>query len=108
MPQMSEDRRSERRQSLIDAAWKCAAREGHHIVTVDDAAWRQGQQGHALRRLPSKRTLLLALLAEDAGLVDSLIGGLTDGPVNGADRLRRRHGIARHPWVMTNHGIQAQ
>jgi AcrR family transcriptional regulator len=57
---------------------------------------------------PSKRALLLALLAEDAGLVDSLIGGLTDGPVNGADRLRRRHGIARHPWVMTNHGIQAQ
>lgn len=90
MPRISEGRRSERRQSLIDAAWRCAAREGYHSVTVDDVCLEAGvSKGMFYGYFSSKQALLLALLEEDAGLIDSLIGGLADGSVKGVDRLRR-------------------
>jgi TetR/AcrR family transcriptional regulator, repressor for uid operon len=90
MPRISEGRRGERRQSLIDAAWRCAAREGYHSVTVDDVCLEAGvSKGMFYGYFSSKQALLLALLEEDAGLIDSLIGSLADGTVRGVDRLRR-------------------
>lgn len=90
MPKISDGRRNERRQALIDAAWRCAAGDGYHSVTVDDICVEAGvSKGMFYGYFPSKQALLLALLDEDAGFIDGVISGLADTPVGGVDRLRR-------------------
>lgn len=90
MPKISEGRRSERRQSLIHAAWRCAARQGYHSVTVDEVCLEAGvSKGMFYGYFPSKQALLLALLEDDAAVIDGLIEKLAAGPVKGVDRLRR-------------------
>ena len=40
MPRISTAARSERRQQLIEAAWRCAGRMGYSELTVNDIAPR--------------------------------------------------------------------
>lgn len=90
MPRISGRRRRERRQALIDAAWRCAAVHGYHELTVDDVCAEAGvSKGLFYGYFQSKQQLLLALLEEDAGDIDTLIGGLATGPGDGVARLRR-------------------
>jgi AcrR family transcriptional regulator len=90
MPRIPGRQRTERRQALIDAAWRCAAVRGHHDLTVDDVCAEAGvSKGLFYGYFQSKQQLLLALLEEDAGDIDALIGGLASGPGDSVAQLRR-------------------
>ena len=63
MPKLRPETRVERRQLLIDAAWRCAALRGFSDLTVDDVCARSGgQQGRVYGYFEHKQDLLLALL----------------------------------------------
>ena len=89
MPKISEEVRSERRQALIDAAWRCAARQGYHAMTVDDVCAEAGvSKGAFYGYFDSKQHLLLTLLDEDAAEADSLVAELSGRALAPVDRLR--------------------
>jgi AcrR family transcriptional regulator len=98
MPRISGRRRWERRQALIDAAWRCAAVRGYHELTVDAICAEAGvSKGLFYGYFRSKRELLLALLEEDAGDIDTLIGAMDRGPGDSVARLRRfAHAMLKH------------
>lgn len=90
MPKISEERRAERRQALIEAAWRCAARRGYHELTIDDVCLEAGvSKGLFYGYFQSKQQLLLTLLDDDAGVINGLIGDLAGGRGGRVDQLRR-------------------
>jgi AcrR family transcriptional regulator len=70
MPKLLESTRSGRHQQLVDAAWRCIARQGYRDLTVDDiCAEASLSKGAFYGYFPSKGALLLALIADDAETV---------------------------------------
>ncbi len=89
MPRISSAARSERRQQLIDAAWRCAGRMGYRDLTVDDiCAEAEVSKGAFYGYFDSKQDLLVALLEEDAAELDGVLGTLADRNVSNVERLR--------------------
>ncbi|MGH7777485.1 MAG: TetR/AcrR family transcriptional regulator [Candidatus Dormibacterales bacterium] len=79
----------ERRQQLVDAAWRCAARRGFQATTVDDVCAEAGvSKGAFYGYFEQKQDLLLALLEDDARFHEQLIERLTVAVGSGAERLR--------------------
>lgn len=90
MPKLSPETRSERRQALIDAAWRCAAARGFRDLTVDDmCAQAQVSKGAFYGYFEQKQDLLLALLEDDAAALDRELDQITAGTRSGTERLRR-------------------
>ena len=90
MPRISETVRDERRQQLIQGAWRCAARKGYRDTTVDDVCAETGlSKGAFYGYFDSKQALLLALLEEDAGAVDLVLDELDAEELGSLERLRR-------------------
>ena len=89
MPKISDEVRSERRQALIEAAWRCAARQGYHAMTVDDVCLEAGvSKGAFYGYFDSKQHLLLTLLEEDAVEVDEIVADLSGRRMAPVERLR--------------------
>jgi len=89
MPKISDEVRSERRQGLIEAAWRCASRQGYHAMTVDDVCIEAGvSKGAFYGYFDSKQHLLLTLLEEDAIEVDDIIADLAERQMEPVERLR--------------------
>jgi AcrR family transcriptional regulator len=89
MPRISDDARLERRQLLIDAAWRCAGRMGYSELTVDDiCAEAQVSKGAFYGYFASKQDMLLALLDEDAAELDGLLETLSQRNLSNMSRLR--------------------
>ena len=89
MPRISSAARSERRQQLIDAAWRCAGRMGYRDLTVDDiCAEAEVSKGAFYGYFDSKQDLLVALLEEDAAELDGVLATLADRNVSNVERLR--------------------
>jgi TetR/AcrR family transcriptional regulator, repressor for uid operon len=90
MPRISLAVRTERRQHIIDAAWRCAARKGFGDLTVDEVCAEAGlSKGAFYGYFDSKQALLLALLEEDAAFLDELLERLGATSVSNVERLRR-------------------
>lgn len=90
MPKIRSETRVERRQSLIDAAWRCAAVRGFREVTVDDVCAEAGaSKGAFYGYFNQKRDLLLALLEDDAAALDRELAQITHGCPSGVERVRR-------------------
>jgi TetR/AcrR family transcriptional regulator, transcriptional repressor of aconitase len=90
MPRLNETVRQERRQRLLDAAWRCAARKGYRDTTVDDICLEAGvSKGAFYGYFVNKQELLLALLEDDAAGVDRKIEELEADGLGQAERLRR-------------------
>jgi AcrR family transcriptional regulator len=90
MPRISTLVRSERRQQLIDAAWRCAARMGFRDTTIDDVCAEAAvSKGAFYGYFDSKQKLLLALLEADAAGVDSLLDRLSRAHLSDVARLQR-------------------
>lgn len=90
VPRLREADRQERRQRLLDAAWRCAGRKGYRDMTVDDVcAEAQVSKGSFYLYFETKQDLLLALLDDDAALVDRRMEGLEALDVSQAERVRR-------------------
>lgn len=90
MPRITPAVRTERRQHIIDAAWRCAARKGFADLTVDEVCVEAGlSKGAFYGYFASKQGLLLALLEEDAAFLDQIMERLDASPVSNVERLRR-------------------
>jgi AcrR family transcriptional regulator len=89
MPKLADAARTERRQALVDAAWRCAARKGFQATTVDDVCAEAGvSKGAFYVYFGQKQDLLLALLDDDAHFYDALIDRLSKSESSGVRRLR--------------------
>jgi TetR/AcrR family transcriptional repressor of uid operon len=90
VPRLAEAARTERRQQLIDAAWRCASKQGFQSLTVDDVCAEAGvSKGAFYIYFEQKQDLLLALLEDDATGVDKTMQDLTRSGAGGVERLRR-------------------
>jgi AcrR family transcriptional regulator len=70
VPKLLESTRELRRRQLLDAAWRCIARQGYRDLTVDDVCADAGlSKGAFYSHFVSKEALLLALIADDAASV---------------------------------------
>ncbi len=89
MPRISDVARQERKQQLIEAAWRCAGRMGYSQLTVDDVcAEAEVSKGAFYGYFSSKQDLLIALLEEDAVELDGLLDNLSRRNLSNVDRLR--------------------
>ena len=89
MPRISEDARLERRQLLIDAAWRCAGRMGYSELTVDDICEEaEVSKGAFYGYFSSKQDLLITLLEEDAVDLDGRLERLAQRNTSNVERLR--------------------
>lgn len=90
MPKLRPETRLERRQELIDAAWRCAARRGFRDLTVDDVCTEAGvSKGAFYGYFEQKQDLLLALLEDDAAGLDRELEQITLTSGSGVERVRR-------------------
>lgn len=90
MPRLKEADRNQRRQRLLDAAWRCAARKGYRDMTVDDVcAEAEASKGAFYLYFETKQDLLLALLDDDSAQVDRRIEELERQNLSQAERVRR-------------------
>jgi len=90
MPKLRPETRVERRQDLIDAAWRCASRQGFQDLTVDDVcAEASVSKGAFYGYFEQKQDLLLALLDDDAAELDLELERITRASASGVERLRR-------------------
>jgi AcrR family transcriptional regulator len=90
MPRITDAVRGERRHNIIEAAWRCAGRRGFADLTVDEVCAEGGlSKGAFYGYFDSKQALLLALLEEDAGVLDRIMEQLRDIPISNVERLRR-------------------
>ena len=77
MPKLLERTREQRRRQLLDAAWRCIAREGYRDLTVEDVCADAGlSKGAFYSHFASKEELLLGLIADDA----AAIAGIAEDP----------------------------
>lgn len=90
MPKLADDVRAQRRQHIIDAAWRCAARKGFSDLTIDEVCAEAGvSKGAFYGYFDSKQALLLALLEEDAGALDQLAEQFEGAEISDVERIRR-------------------
>lgn len=90
MPKIRPETRVERRQLLVDAAWRCAAVRGFRDLTVDDVCAEAGaSKGAFYGYFKQKQDLLLALLEDDAAALDRELERITHGSSSGVERVRR-------------------
>ncbi len=90
MPRLAEEARSERRQQLVDAGWRCASKQGFQSLTVDDVCSEAGvSKGSFYLYFAQKQDLLLALLEDDAAGIEEIMAELARANLSGVERLRR-------------------
>jgi AcrR family transcriptional regulator len=90
VPKLRPETRIERRQELIAAAWRCAARGGFRDLTVDDVCAEAGvSKGAFYGYFVQKQELLLALLEDDAAELDRELARITRASGSAVGRLRR-------------------
>ena len=89
MPRIGPERKNQRRQQIIDAAWRCAARMGFRDLTVDDVcAEARLSKGSFYGYFEQKSDLLLALFDDDARRLDELMDDLERRIPGNRNRLR--------------------
>ncbi|MEZ5077981.1 MAG: TetR/AcrR family transcriptional regulator [Solirubrobacterales bacterium] len=89
MPKLRPQVRSERRQAILDAAWRCAARKPFGEMTVDEVCAEGGlSKGAFYGYFESKDALLEGLLEDDAAALDAMLDEIGAGEPGGIGRLR--------------------
>src|SRR5487761_1862084 len=87
MPRLAAPVRQERRQRLIDAAWRCASRQGYRDMTIDDVCAEAGaSKGAFYGYFENKQALLIALLEDDAAEIDRFIDALSAEQTSNGER----------------------
>lgn len=89
MPKLEAAVKEQRRQRLIDAAWRCVARGGYRSLSVDDVCTEAGlSKGAFYTYFDQKQDLLLALLDDDAAGLSDVVADAAEQP-NGVEQIRR-------------------
>jgi TetR/AcrR family transcriptional regulator, repressor for uid operon len=90
MPRLADATRIERRQQLIDAAWRCVGDRAFQSLSVDDVCAEAGvSKGAFYVYFEQKQDLLLALIDDEAARIDDVMQQLQRSQVGGVERLRR-------------------
>jgi AcrR family transcriptional regulator len=90
MPKISEQDRADRRQRLVDAAWRRFATGGYRDTTVDDVCEEAGvSKGTFYGYFASKQDLFVALLDEETEALNAVARELAEAEYSGAERVRR-------------------
>jgi TetR/AcrR family transcriptional repressor of uid operon len=90
MPRLAQATRLERRQQLIDAAWRCLADRGFASITVDDVCEEAGvSKGAFYVYFEQKQDLLVALLDDETAEMNALMAELQGARIDAVTRLRR-------------------
>jgi len=90
VPRLAPSVRNERRQQLVDAAWRCASSRGFQSLTVEEVCAEAGvSKGSFYGYFDQKQDLLLALLEDDAAGIDAIMDDVRRADVGGVERLRR-------------------
>lgn len=90
MPRISEEVRADRRQRLIDAAWRRIATAGYYETTVDDVCSEAGvSKGAFYGYFATKQELFLTLLDEETDTLNQTAAELAAQQLAGAERVRR-------------------
>jgi TetR/AcrR family transcriptional regulator, repressor for uid operon len=90
LPKLRPETRVERRQELLAAAWRCAARRGFRDLTVDDVcAEARVSKGAFYGYFEQKQDLLLALLEDDTAALDRELERITRRSGSGVERVRQ-------------------
>lgn len=90
MPKIGDERRDERRQQIMDAARAGLAAKSYSGLTVDDICAEAGlSKGAFYVHFPSKQSLLVALVRDDAYALERLIAELEAGERPAVEKIRR-------------------
>jgi TetR/AcrR family transcriptional repressor of uid operon len=90
LPKLAPATKVERRQQLVDAAWRCVSVQGFQSLTVDDVCVEAGvSKGAFYIYFEQKQDLLLALVDDEAAEMDELMLELRRQHMSGVERLRR-------------------
>ena len=90
MPRISDAERASRRERIVDAAWRCLARQAYSELTVDDVCTEAAvSKGSFYGYFKSKQELLYELLRRESASLDTIIADLTAAPIGAVERLRR-------------------
>jgi AcrR family transcriptional regulator len=90
MPKLKPETRVARRNDLIEAAWRCAARSGFRDLTVDDVcAEASVSKGAFYGYFEQKDDLLIALLDDDAEALDRKLAQIPKAARGSVERLTR-------------------
>lgn len=74
MPKISDARRAERRDQILNAAWTCFQREGLHATKMDDIIAASGlSAGAVYSYFPSKDALILAAVTTSLAGIQELL-----------------------------------
>jgi AcrR family transcriptional regulator len=89
MPKISEQVRADRRQRLVDAAWRRFATGGYRDTTVDDVCEEAGvSKGTFYGYFSTKQDLFVALLDEETEALNAVARELAETEASGAERVR--------------------
>jgi AcrR family transcriptional regulator len=90
VPKLKSETRLARRNELIEAAWRCAARSGFRDMTVDDVC-EEGKvsKGAFYGYFEHKDDLLIALLDDDADALDRKLAQIARTERSSVKRLER-------------------
>lgn len=81
MPRVSDEHLAARRQQILDAAWRCFARQGFHATSMQDVFAEAGlSAGAVYRYFPSKKALIQATAQSILGTLDAFFDELRDRP----------------------------
>jgi AcrR family transcriptional regulator len=90
MPRLEEQAKAQRRQRLIDAAWRCLGTQGFRSLTVDAVCAEAGvSKGAFYIYFRKKQDLLLALLDDETRAIHEVMSEFERAHLSGAERLRR-------------------
>jgi len=91
MPKISDARRAERREQILNAAWSCFQKEGLHATTMDDIISASGlSAGAVYSYFPSKEALIFAAVTTSlSGIRDLLEPLLRRDPLPSPDLFLR-------------------
>jgi AcrR family transcriptional regulator len=89
VPKLEAAVKEQRRQHLIDAAWRCVSRGGYRSLSVDDVCAEAGlSKGAFYTYFDQKQDLLLALLDDDAAGLSDVVANAAEQS-NGVEQIRR-------------------
>jgi TetR/AcrR family transcriptional regulator, transcriptional repressor of aconitase len=90
VPRISDQDRAQRRQRIVDAAWRRLERNGYHDTTVDDVCDEAGvSKGAFYGYFSTKQDLFLALLEEETDALNGVAAELSRLEISGGERVRR-------------------
>src|SRR5690606_3370172 len=79
MPRVSPEHLAARRQQIVDAAWRCFARQGFHAPSLQDVFAESGRSAGAVyRSFPSKAALARTNAQHSRGGLSQRLDQLTD------------------------------